>query len=109
MTTKDLTAALIALSEAAAAEREAKAAAMKERGAAEKSKSSSVPKSADAGEGGAIASPLTETAYSDRTFYAPKTSTSTDGIWVVRMRPIKSIKFKDKKDNPLTIDFKDPA
>lgn len=109
MSSKDLTEALRELTQAAIAENAAKIEAMKSRGAAEKSKSSAVPKSADGGESGGISTPLTETAFADRTYYNPKTSTSTDGIWVVRMRPIKSIKFLDKKENPLTIEFKEPA
>ena len=48
--------------------------------------------------GGGIASPLTETDYVDRTWHPERTITSTDGVWALKIKPLKSIKFKDAVD-----------
>lgn len=58
--------------------------------------------------GESIASPLTETAYADRTYHASKTITSSDGLitWVVD--PIKEVSFKDANDASVKIIYKSP-
>jgi hypothetical protein len=61
------------------------------------------------GSGGAIVSPLTETLYTERTFHDVRQYKSTDGIFVIELRPVKSINFKDAADIPLVIEFKAKA
>jgi hypothetical protein len=62
---------------------------------------------AGAAAGGGIASPLTETDYADRTWHAERTITSTDGVWALKINPLKSIKFKDALDADVVFDLKD--
>lgn len=55
---------------------------------------------------GSIASPLVETAFADREWHPERTIFSTDGVIALRIKAIKSIKFKDAKDADVTIEFK---
>lgn len=57
-------------------------------------------------KGSGIASPLVETDYADRTFHAAAQYSSTDGIFVIELLPVKTIDFKDALEAPLTIEFK---
>lgn len=107
MSAKDLTDALRALSEPAQATDPAVPAAMKTRGAAGVARGSAVPGGGDAT--GGIASPLVETAYTARTFHANTTITSSDGLFTLIIKPVKSIKFKDAASRDVTIEFKVPA
>lgn len=103
---KDLTEALRILTEQANAANSAPP-AMSDRGAA-----SRVTGSALLGGGGAkggIASPLTETAYADREFHTVKTITSTDGLFTLKIKPVKKIKFKDAANADVEIIFKEPT
>jgi len=59
--------------------------------------------------GGGIASPLTETAFADRTYWADKTITSTDGLIVIVIAPIKQMKFTDANDQSVVFDYKQPT
>lgn len=59
--------------------------------------------------GGAIASPLVEQDYAERTFHAETNIMSTDGLIVLKIKPVKAIKFKDLNLEPVTIEFKAPA
>lgn len=61
-----------------------------------------------AGKGGSIASPLTETAYADRTYHSPKTITSTDGLITWEVDPIKDVFFTDANGMPVQIVYKSP-
>lgn len=54
-----------------------------------------------------ISSPLTETNYADREFYTTYTLTSTDGLFVMELRRIKTMKFVDAAGRPVQMDFKD--
>lgn len=68
---------------------------------------SGVGKPASAADGGSIASPLTETAYADRTFWTQKTLLSSDGIFVLKWTPIKSVKFTDANSSEVVMNYKD--
>lgn len=59
--------------------------------------------------GGAIASPLVEQDYAERTFHGETNIMSTDGLIVLKIKPVKTIKFKDANLAPVTIEFKAPA
>lgn len=58
---------------------------------------------------GNIASPLTETAYTDREFHAAQTTTSTDGVFTVAWKPIRVTKFLDANGNPVVIQYAEPT
>lgn len=55
--------------------------------------------------GSGITSPLTETAYSDRTFHPPRVLTVASGWFQFEVRDIQTMKFKDGDGNPLTLNF----
>lgn len=57
--------------------------------------------------GSGIASPLTETNYADRTFHTTFTMSSTDGLFVLELRRVKSMNFLDANNKALTLEFKD--
>lgn len=59
------------------------------------------------GSAASLASPLTETKYSDRTFWSTKTLTSTDGLFTLKIKPIKVMKFKDANLSDLVINYQD--
>lgn len=63
---------------------------------------------AGAGAGAAIASPLTEIAYANRTYHSPKTITSTDGLITWQVDPIKDVFFNDANNSPVQIIYKSP-
>lgn len=58
--------------------------------------------------GGSIASPLTEVSYVSRTYWDDVTITSTDGIFTMVEKPIKSMSFTDPNDNSLVINYAEP-
>jgi hypothetical protein len=58
-------------------------------------------------KGTGISSPLTETKYADREYYATFTLTSTDGLFVMELKRIKKMKFNDADNRFLEIDFAD--
>ncbi len=106
MSGKDLTEALRALTEAGQGTEAASPPAMKTRGAAGISRGSALPKG---GSTSGIASPLVETAYANRTFHSNTTITSSDGLFTLIIKPVKTIKFKDAASRDVTIEFKAPA
>ena len=55
-----------------------------------------------------IASPLTETLYTDRNYHPEVVLTTTDGIFSMRYKPIKDMKFQDGEDNEVVFVFKEP-
>lgn len=59
--------------------------------------------------GAGIASPLIETDYADRTWHDDVSVVSSDGLFSIVVRPVKTIDFKDAVESPLTIEFKPPA
>lgn len=52
-----------------------------------------------------IASPLTETKYTDREFYTAVTTTSSDGLFVFSVSRLKTLKMLDAKGNPVVFKF----
>jgi len=106
MSSKDLTEALRALTEQAN-NRPSVQDAMNARGATGRSVASALLDGG--GNGGGIASPLVETDYADRTFHADTTITSSDGLFTLKIKPVKSIKFKDSLNHDVVIEFKAPA
>ena len=58
---------------------------------------------------GGVASPLTETTYASRTFWPTKTMTSTDGVFQISHKPLKSISLTDANSAAVTINFKEPT
>jgi len=48
-------------------------------------------------------------AYADRTFPTNTTITSSDGLFTLIIKPVKTIKFKDAASRDVTIEFKAPA
>ena len=104
MSAKDLTEALDKLIKAGAVA-PAEATAMKTRGAAPEVKASALL--GGSGTGG-IASPLVETAYANRTFHATVNIASTDGLFTLKIKPVKEVKFLDSNLRPVTIEFKSP-
>lgn len=61
------------------------------------------------GTGGGIASPLTEVAYSERTFFSLHTTTSPDGLFTLSFYPLKSIRLLDAASAEVVFNFKEPA
>lgn len=55
----------------------------------------------------AIDTPLTEQAYSERTFYEPITRFSSDGLFMYVHKPLKSIRFVDALGSDAVLNFKD--
>ena len=109
MSSKDLTEALRALTEQAN-NRPSVQDAMNARGATGRSVASApLQFVAAGGNGGGIASPLVETGYADRTFHGDTTITSSDGLFTLKIKPVKSIKFKDSLNHDVVIEFKAPA
>lgn len=68
----------------------------------------SLPIAKPVSSGGGIASPLTETAYSSRTWHAVKTITSSDGLLHLRVKPIKAVTFTDANGATVVMDYKAP-
>jgi hypothetical protein len=56
-----------------------------------------------------IASPLVETSYASRTWHDSVSVTSSDGIFVILVKPVKTIDFKDPLQSDVQIEFKAPA
>ncbi len=104
MSSKDLTEALHKLTMQAQGQPSA-IPAMKDRGEAPAVTASALL--GGSGSGG-IASPLVETAYTARTFHSTVSVTSTDGLFTLKIKPVKEIKFLDSNLRPVTIEFKSP-
>ena len=68
----------------------------------------SLPIAKPVATGGGIASPLTETAYSARTWHAVKTIVSSDGLLHLRVKPIKAVTFTDANGATVVMDYKAP-
>jgi hypothetical protein len=69
------------------------------------------PHTAFAASGGrsdaGIASPLTEAQYTDREWHPPRVIYSTDGLFSIRLRHIKTLKMADAADNEVVFEFAD--
>ena len=57
-----------------------------------------------------IQSPLTETSFTERTFFDTESivSVSSDGLFVLEARAVKEIKFEDAEGNPVSLIFQKP-
>jgi hypothetical protein len=64
---------------------------------------------AAAATGGGIASPLTEPSYAAREFHPVQTLTSSDGLFVWELEPIKKIVMTDANDEPVVQIFAVPS
>lgn len=61
------------------------------------------------GSGGGIASPLTETSYAARTYHDDDISLpSSDGLFTLVIKPVKSMKFKDADGAAVIINLAKP-
>lgn len=56
--------------------------------------------------GGGVASPLTETAYADRTFHTEYEIYSSDGLFSLKIKPVASMKFIDANSETVILNFK---
>lgn len=57
---------------------------------------------------GGIASPLTETNFTDRTYHPETLLSSSDGIFQFAVKRTKSLKFTDANNRVVRIDLKAP-
>lgn len=106
---KDLTQALAELSQTQGTTRQDKALAPPKVPPAIPQRAGTATSKTAAGQGsGGIASPLTETAYADRTFHPEQAMTSTDGIFTLKIKPVKTINLTDAGGAAVTIEFKAP-
>ena len=101
---KDLTEALRLLTEEA--NPGAKAKPLATRGTAPTVTSAALLAGASGAAG--IASPLVETDYADREFHAAVVITSTDGLFTLRIKPVKKIYMKDAASKDAVLEFKSP-
>lgn len=60
------------------------------------------------GNTGSIASPLIEDVFSTRTYWTDQVISSTDGLFVIKIKPIKQMSFKDSKLSPVVINYSQP-
>lgn len=58
--------------------------------------------------GGGVASPLVEVAYSGRTYHPESTITSTDGIFSLSIKRIKTLNFTDANNASVQLELKAP-
>jgi hypothetical protein len=106
---KDLTAALHALTEQAQGQTSRVDKALPEAMAASAIPARSGAAGPKSAAGSGIASPLVETDYAERTFHPERNLRTTDGLFVLKIKPVKAVRFKDANQAPLTIEFKAPA
>lgn len=106
---KDLTDAWAALSNQAAG-----SSTREQRGLPEATPVSGIPARSGSGRPGggstgSIASPLTEETFSTRTYWADQVISSTDGLFVIKIKPVKQMKFQDAQLAPVVFNFSEPA
>lgn len=59
--------------------------------------------------GDGIASPLTEEAYSTRTYYTTEASiTTSDGLFTIKVKRLKHLEMKDANDRDVVLEFGEP-
>lgn len=68
--------------------------------------SAPVPLPGTTGSGG-IASPLTESSYAERVYYAAKNVTTTDGLFTMNVRHLQQISLLDANNAAVVMKFKD--
>jgi hypothetical protein len=56
-----------------------------------------------------IASPLTETAFEQREYWAEQSITTSDGIFTLNIKRVKTIKFKDSRNAAVQLSLKQPV
>lgn len=100
---KDLTEALRAIMEGNGTDKPDPMAA---RGVVPKIKSSAALYKTGKDAGGGVASPLTETAYADRTFHPDYEIYSSDGLFTLKIKPVASMKFTDANSEIVVLNFK---
>jgi len=107
---KDLTAALAALSEGAGytTRRDAVLSDPPALPAIPARTGSALPTSGISGAGGGIASPLTETAFTDRLFYTQTILTTTDGFMSLVIQPVQKMRFTDANSAVVEIIYQQP-
>lgn len=105
---KDLTAALQAMTEDGAGQTsrvDKSLPAVKTATSIPERTGSALPKKT----GGGIASPLVETAFTDRHYWPVVSITSTDGLLTWEVDPIKKVFFNDALGNGVEIDYAQPT
>lgn len=60
------------------------------------------------GEAG-IASPLTETAYAERLWHAPRSITASDGVFTFVLTPVRAIQMVDANGRDVRMIYAEPA
>ncbi len=58
---------------------------------------------------GTIGALLVETAYADRTFHDAVNISSTDGLFTLKILPVKTVKFADTSANIVVLEYKAPT
>lgn len=58
---------------------------------------------------GTLGALLVETAYSERTFHDAINITSTDGLFTLKIKPVKTVKFADTAANIVVLEYKAPT
>lgn len=71
--------------------------------------SARIDKGTPGGGSGSIAGPLSEVAYSERTFHPQRTTTTPDGLLSVAWTPLKSMRLLDANAAEVVFNFKAPA
>lgn len=61
------------------------------------------------GATGSIASPLTEGLFSTRQHWPEQVISSTDGIFVIKIKPIKQMSFTDANGQPVQMLYAEPT
>lgn len=82
---------------------------LKPRGSASRVTSAAPTTAAEKKTGGGIASPLTETAFADRTYHPQTVLTTSDGFLSIVLRPLNKVKFTDANGDPVEIIYKAPV
>jgi len=62
-----------------------------------------------AAAGGGISSPLKEKAYSDRTYYEDYSLETSDGIFTLIVKPVKTLTFYDAAGEKVVFEFEEPT
>ena len=70
---------------------------------------SSGPVDKSTGSGTGIASPLTEGDYSARTWHPERTVSSSEGLFVLVIKPVATMSFTDANNRPLVISYRAPG
>ena len=58
---------------------------------------------------GTLGALLVETAYAERTFHDAINISSTDGLFTLKIKPVKTVKFADTAANIIVLEYKVPT